>query len=221
MDETTTRSTRHEETPMTTVSRLAPSGTYVLDPATIGIWFTARHAIGPSVHGRFHRVEAVGHLDAGDRRRSRVDVSIDATSVDTGNRRRDRQLRSSFLDSGHHPVLTYAGTGEESACGGGYRVSGELVVRGVTTPLDLTFARLGPLGADLHLTSTWVVSRRELGVVWSSFWDCAVADEVRVGVEAVLRRRPPRELPRIIWSRSTAAPLPRPCFDSGEGVVGA
>ena len=195
------------------------TGTYVLDPTSIRVRFAARHSFGPAVHGRFQHAEGVGHLDADDPSHSRVDLTIDAGGIDTGSRRRDDQLRSRFLDSQRHPRLVFASTGIEPAPGWGYRVTGDLMVRGVTSEVTLTFEPTRQLGPDVRFTSTVVVSRHGLGVVRGSVWDRMVADEVTVMLDVALTRRRPRERPRIIWSGSSLAPVdgsPHTYIDGGR-----
>jgi polyisoprenoid-binding protein YceI len=180
---------------MTTASRTrALTGTYTLDPTSIRIGFVARHVVGPAVHGTFHGVTGSGHLDADRPAGSNVDITVDAASIDTGSARRDAQLRAAFLDVGHHPTIGFTGATVVRAALGGYRVTGHLTLRGVSrvATFDLQPTRphdRAPEGAEVHLTSTCLVSRRAVGVVWDSVWNAFVADRVSVTVEATLGSR--------------------------------
>lgn len=86
---------------------LPPPGAWSLDPAHSTVAAVARHLGISSVHGRF--TEFSGRIDVSeDVQRSRVEASIAADSIDTGNGMRDKHLRSAdFLDAERHPEITY------------------------------------------------------------------------------------------------------------------
>src|SRR5689334_9535002 len=86
-------------------------GTFQIDPAHTRVSFIARHLMVSKVRGGFTSVKgsitiAENPLD------SKVDVEIDAASIDTGVPDRDNHLRSAdFLNVEVHPVLTFRSTG--------------------------------------------------------------------------------------------------------------
>ncbi|MFF5138930.1 YceI family protein [Streptomyces sp. NPDC013157] len=91
-------------------------------------------------------------------------VSIDATSLDTKNKKRDDHLRSAdFFDADNHPEITFAvrsarRTGDE------VKVDGQLTVRGISRPQQAT-AKLVSADADgLTLEAEFQVVREEFGI---------------------------------------------------------
>ncbi|MER6536837.1 YceI family protein [Streptomyces sp. 900105755] len=94
-------------------------------------------------------------------------VTIDAASLDTGNKKRDEHLRSAdFFDAGNHPEITFAvrsarHTGDE------VQVDGQLTVRGVSRPQKAT-AKLVSADADgLTLEAEFQVVREEFGITFN------------------------------------------------------
>src|ERR1051325_653633 len=71
--------------------------TWQIDPAQTNVGFAVRHLMISTVRGRFGRVTVP--VNERDPSRASVDVSIDATSIDTREDQRDTHLRSAdFLD---------------------------------------------------------------------------------------------------------------------------
>src|SRR5262245_44153001 len=86
--------------------REVPSvGTWEIDPSHSEIQFSVRHMMISKVRGRFR--EFAGTIEIGERPEdSRVDVVIEAASIDTRDRTRDEHLRSAeFLDVERFPEV--------------------------------------------------------------------------------------------------------------------
>lgn len=156
---------------MTTATALGElTGDYVLDTARTRIGFTARAALVGKVRGRFDVFEGSARLDGGSPSRSTVRLTIRAASVQTRNTKRDDHLRSGdFLDAGSHPALTFASTRVEPTGGAGFRVTGDLTVRGVTrqvtVDVELTGSGRDQQGSRLAaFTGRTVVDRHDWGV---------------------------------------------------------
>ena len=107
------------------------AGTYEIDPSHSVVEFVVRHLGLAKVRGRFN--EFTGVIEVGeDPTGSRVDVTIQAASIDTRDARRDEHLRTSdFLDVENHPTLEFHST-SVSRRGEDWRVEGDLTIRGVT-----------------------------------------------------------------------------------------
>jgi polyisoprenoid-binding protein YceI len=125
-------------TPPAPAGQLA--GSWLVDAAQSQVLFTARGMAGlVKVPGRFRVVAGTLAFDAGAA--SGV-LSLDATSIDTGNRLRDSHLRSSaFLDAHDNPELRYE-VDSLIVDGASVSIEGELLVAGTRTRLALA--------GDLH-----------------------------------------------------------------------
>ncbi len=153
------------------------TGTYTLDASHSRIGFVARHAMVTKVRGQFTTFEGAGHFDAEDPTNSRLELTIQADSIDTANADRDGHIRSNdFLDMANHPTITFASTAVEVTGDDTYRVTGDLTIRGVTKPVavDFTFtgAAIDPFGNQrIGLEGTTTINRKEWGVNWNAALD--------------------------------------------------
>jgi polyisoprenoid-binding protein YceI len=104
-----------------------------IDAAHSGINFSVRHMVVSKVRGRFAKYTGTVQLDEADLTRSTVQVTIDASSIDTGAPERDTHLRSQdFFDVQTFPDLRYESRRIERLSGDRYRVIGDLTIRDVT-----------------------------------------------------------------------------------------
>ncbi|MCA9620935.1 MAG: YceI family protein, partial [Myxococcales bacterium] len=104
-----------------------------LDTTHSSIGFTVRHMVFAKVRGRFASWQGKVELDPDDLTRARVDVEIDATSIDTGVADRDNHLRSAdFFDVEAYPDIDFRSTSIERLDDENFRIAGELTIHGVT-----------------------------------------------------------------------------------------
>lgn len=150
------------------------TGTYTFDPSHSRVGFVARHAMVTKVRGAFNEVEGTGYLDASDPGNSRLEVTIQAKSIDTRNEDRDNHLRSNdFLDMENHPTIHFVSTAVEPAGDDRFLVTGDLTIRGVTRPVTVDFEFTGsatdPFGNDrIGLEGSTVINRKDWGVNWNA-----------------------------------------------------
>ncbi|MEV5705528.1 YceI family protein [Actinoallomurus sp. NPDC052274] len=148
------------------------SGDYALDTAHTRIGFVARHTIGPKVRGRFEEFKGGGHLDGDDPPKSRVELTIQAGSIQTGNAKRDDLLRSKFLNLKDHPTITFTSTGVRQVDETAFELTGDLTIRGVTKPVTMALEQTGtdhdPQGkARIRVKGSAVIDRADWGVNWT------------------------------------------------------
>ena len=105
------------------------------------ITFTSRHLFGLApVHGTMAMRD--GLVDIADPlTNSSVQVEIDTASFDTGNSRRDEDVRSPrFLDAERYPSMTFTSHRLDRS-DGRWTLTGTLMVRDVARPVSLTIER--------------------------------------------------------------------------------
>jgi polyisoprenoid-binding protein YceI len=135
--------------------------------------FHVRHLMVSKVHGRFTKWSGNLELDEQDLTRSRLDVTIDAASIDTQEPKRDEHLRSAdFLDVTVFPSLTFKSTQITRDGDDSYRVTGDLTIHGVTKPVTLEVeggARVtDPWGGTrTGFSARTSISRKEFGLTWN------------------------------------------------------
>lgn len=157
---------------MTTTTPASLTGTYLLDPAHTRLGLVARLAGVSKVRGAFDAFDGHVYLDFTDPERSSAEVTIDAASVNTGNTRRDRHLRSSdFFDAADHPRITFSSTAADRLDDDRYRLTGELTIKGhtgrVTVDLTHTGTAEDPSGnTRAGFVGQTTVDRRDWGLAW-------------------------------------------------------
>ncbi|QEU97891.1 YceI family protein [Streptomyces kanamyceticus] len=139
-------------------------GTYVIDAKASAVRFRTRSVFGlVPVRGTFAVARgAVTVADAVEE--STVDVAIRADSFDSGLARRDEHVRSAdYLDAAAHPEIVFRGhrirfTGPLAV------LEGELTVRGVSGPVEVSVDAVTVDERRLAVRGTATVDRYALGV---------------------------------------------------------
>ena len=99
--------------------------------------FSVRHLMITNVKGRFAKLEGWAEYDPANPAASRLEVTIDVSSIDTREEKRDAHLRSpDFFDAEKYPKITFTSKQVEKH-GDGLRVHGDLAMHGVTKPVTL------------------------------------------------------------------------------------
>jgi polyisoprenoid-binding protein YceI len=96
---------------------------------------------------------------------ARIELTIDASSLDTANAKRDEHLRSAdFFAIDEHPQVRFTSTGVRESGDGTLHVSGDLHAAGkvVALELDATVAQLDDGRLEIEATTT--VDQRSLGM---------------------------------------------------------
>ena len=155
-----------------------------LDPSDSRTEFRAPNLWGlASVKGRFQPLDGRLEVDGDD---WRMELTLDAASLDTGNGRRDRHLRSAaFFDAEHHPEVRFRSSRVIDQGDGRLEVEGELEAAGERAPLQVEVTVDHADGA-LELDTAAIVDRRQLGMNWSPLG--VIGTSATVNVHARLRR---------------------------------
>jgi polyisoprenoid-binding protein YceI len=149
------------------------TNTWTLDTTHSGIAFSVRHMVVAKVRGRFASWSGTVELDEADVTRSRVEVQVDASSIDTGNAQRDEHLRSAdFFDVQQFPSLRFTSRRVEAVSGERLRVVGDLSLHGVTREVTLDVERGGqakdPWGnRRAGFAATTSILRSDFGLSWN------------------------------------------------------
>ncbi|HEY5834066.1 YceI family protein [Streptomyces sp.] len=178
---------------------------WFFEPSHTGAEFRARHMMVAHVRGQLKNVHGSLEVDPEEPEKARVEATIDATQVYTGQPERDAHLRSAdFFDVEHHPTWTFVGSRVRQASGTEFEVTGNLTVRGVTRSATFDVTYLGQWdtpwwegGRDLGpkrragFTARTRIDRYAFGVSWNDVVDrggvvVSSMVDVVVDVEAVL-----------------------------------
>jgi polyisoprenoid-binding protein YceI len=169
---------------------LPAPGVWEVDPGHAEVAFIGRHFMLAKVRGRFTGVSGAIAV-ADDPTESRLEVTIDMASVDSGDRARDDHLRSAdFFDVENHPVATFRSTAITRSGTSG-TVTGDLAIKDVTRPVTLQVEYLGhvrdPWGADRAVFSAHAtLDREDWGLTWNMVLESGglvVSKEIRLEIE--------------------------------------
>jgi polyisoprenoid-binding protein YceI len=170
-----------------------PAGTYNVDPVHSSVGFEVRHMGIATVRGAFRKfqgtVDATGAAPV-------LQGTVEVASVDTGEPQRDGHLTSpDFFDVENHPEITFRSISGEALDGGQVRLDGEITMKGITKPIELTGV-IGEGGEDpwgnqrIGLELSTVIDRREFDLNWNQTLpngNLLVSNEVKLllGISAV------------------------------------
>ncbi|MDK1344559.1 YceI family protein [Streptomyces sp. 378] len=176
------------------------SGEWVVDPAHSRIGFSVRHAMVTTVRGCFLEYESRLYFDAYDPTRSRADITLFTSSVDTGVEQRDAHLVGrDFLDAVTYPRMRFTSTAVEQTDADLFSMSGELTIKGVTRPVVLDMTYIGsvtdPFGYDrVGFDGTTTINRSDWGLTYNSRLaegGAMVSEKVRLQLDIAAIRTPP------------------------------
>ena len=177
----------------------AATATWQIDPAHTAAGFSVRHMMIATVRGQFKGVTGTVLWDDQDINNSTVDVTIDANTVDTGEPKRDADLKSAnFFDVKNYPTITFKSTKIEKISAGKMKVTGNLTIHGVTKQVVLDVE--GPSGAvkdpwgntRVALNATTTVNRLDYGVKWNAKMDSGgmvVGDDVNINIDLEMTKK--------------------------------
>jgi len=126
------------------------AGDYTIDSAHSRLGFSARHAMVATVRGQFGEFTGTAHVDTANPADSKVEVSIVANSISTGNEQRDGHLLSGdFFETEQYPNITFTST-DVARDGDEWTITGDLTIKGVThsvsVPFEFTGSAQDPFG---------------------------------------------------------------------------
>ena len=147
---------------MTTAAIEQTTTRWTIDPEETHVEFGARAFWGlTTVHGRFDRF--AGSYETGPEDAT-IELTIEADSLDTGNKTRDKHLRSSsFFHVTEHPRLRFASTRVHEVGDGVLHVGGRLEAAGTSVWLEFP-ANVRHAADGLQIEATTTVDQRDLGM---------------------------------------------------------
>jgi polyisoprenoid-binding protein YceI len=144
------------------------------------------------VHGHFKTWTGTLETDEANHANSKVEVSIDAASIDTKEPQRDDHLRSAdFFDAANYPKITFESTSVQQVDSEHFKVNGNLTLRGVTKPVTLDTEFFGrqkdPYGGlRVGFSAKTSISRKEFGLTFNIPLEgggLAVSDKVEITLD--------------------------------------
>jgi polyisoprenoid-binding protein YceI len=169
------------------------TSTWQIDPVHSTVQFKVKHMMISNVKGEFTSVTGTLELNETDVTKSKLEASIDATTINTRDPQRDAHLKSAdFLETEKFPVLTFKSTSVSKETNGDLAVEGELTIHGVTRnvvfDVEAPSARQkDPWGnTRIGLSATTRINRKDFGLIWNTALETGgilVGDEVTITLD--------------------------------------
>jgi polyisoprenoid-binding protein YceI len=166
-----------------------------LDKAHSDIQFAVRHMMISTVRGRFEEFDGTFEVNEADPIQSKIEVVIQAASINTKEPQRDADLRSpNFLEVEKYPTLTFKSTRIEKIDDAHARIIGDLTIKDITKEvvLDVEYAgqAKSPWGTvSAGFTATTQIDRKDWGLTYNAVLETGgvlVGDEVKITIELEL-----------------------------------
>ena len=172
----------------TTETLIAPAGTWQLDAVHSQVGFEIAYLSG-TFKGQFRKFD--GKLVVADDDQATLEGTVRVASVDVKDENLAAHLQSpDFFDAEQHPVLGFTAA-DISLDGENVNVRGELTIKGVTKPTEVTGTVAAPLtdayGRErVGLTLATTIDRTAFGVDWNialPTGEPSLADDVTITAE--------------------------------------
>ena len=142
----------------------AQAAEYMIDPGHSFVIFEVGHLGIGKAHGMFRKTTGTFDPDAG-----KLEVTIDATSIFTANKKRDDHLKGpDFFNTKQFPKITFMGKKVQKK-GKKYMITGDLTIKGKTKTVTLAMMKVGE-GKDpwgkfrAGFSGTLTINRIDFGV---------------------------------------------------------
>jgi polyisoprenoid-binding protein YceI len=181
---------------------LASATEYAIDATHSTASFTVKHMMVSTVRGEFGKISGTASWNKPDYSDAKVDVTIDASTIDTREPKRDAHLKSAdFFDVAKFPTLTFKSKRVEKGKEKGHlALVGDLTMHGVTKEVTFDVAQPSaemktPFGTTVvGAEAKAKINRKDFGLVWNKTLDgggVLVSDDVNIDVNLELSKKAP------------------------------
>lgn len=172
----------------------APANSWRIDRGHSELTFSIRHMVS-RVRGQFNSWSGTITGDLNDWESAVVDVTIDASSIDTNHERRDADLRGrDHFAVETFPTMRFRSTKVERD-GERLRMTGDLTMRGVTKSVVLEGHLTGTAQergrTRVGFAASTTINRKDFGLVWNRAVEAGgwlIGDEVKIDISVAAVR---------------------------------
>jgi polyisoprenoid-binding protein YceI len=183
---------------LASLSAVAQTSNWNIDPAHSTAQFTVRHLGISNVSGSFTKVSGSVVLNDKDVTQSQVSASIDVNSIDTRVEMRDKDLKSpNFFDVEKYPTIEFKSKKIVSNAGN-LQLIGDLTIHGtsreVTLDLDGPTPELtDPWGNSRRgISASTSINRKDFNLVYNNTLktgEAVIGDNVKIQIDAELVKK--------------------------------
>ncbi|OYU75064.1 MAG: polyisoprenoid-binding protein [Alphaproteobacteria bacterium PA3] len=165
-----------------------PAGVYEVEPTHTSVHWRIDHS-GLSIYtARFDRIAGTINFNPLNPTTSSADITIDATSVNTGLPKHDANIAKQVFKAETNPTITFKSTSLTATSATTGTMTGDLTVAGVTKPVTLNVTyNAGRMSVmkqrqNIGFSATGSIKRSEWGMNnWINF---GIGDQVDLIIEA-------------------------------------
>ena len=176
----------------------AQTSVWEIEPSHAKIGFSIAHFGISETEGKFHTYEGKVLTSEDDFSDAQVELTIDASSIDTENKQRDDHLRSAdFFETEKYPHIKFVSTELVPNGENKYLLKGNFTMHGVTKPVVLDAWYRGtvvdPWGnTKAGFLVTGSINRKEFGLTWNTVLEAgglAVGETVELECNVELQKK--------------------------------
>ena len=175
---------------------LASAADWTIDGSHTAVDFKVRHMMVSWVRGSFRKVSGSVQLDHSNLSASSAQITIEASSVDTGNAKRDKHLcDADFFDVEKHPTITFKSSSVRKAGSDSFEFVGELTMLGTTREIVMLVSDVAaPIqtsrgGTKTGASARFEIKRSDFGMQYSRLMEAGglvVGDVVKLSIDVEL-----------------------------------
>jgi polyisoprenoid-binding protein YceI len=172
---------------------------YDIDSTHSSAHFSVRHLMISNVKGEFTKVTGTVTWDPDNPSASKVEATIDVSSLHTRDEQRDGHLKSAeFFDLAQYPDIRFVSKSVQPDGHEEYLVKGDMTIHGVTREVALHVEGPTPEVKDpwgnlkAGAAATAKINRKDFGLGWNAPLETGgvvVGEEVKINLEVELTRR--------------------------------
>jgi polyisoprenoid-binding protein YceI len=192
-------SSAKKENLMSTATTAATAVTYTIDPAHSGAGFKIRHFMVAYIRGGFSGVTGDVIFDAANPANTKINASIDATTLHTHDEKRDAHVKGAdFLETDKYPKITFVSKRVTADGKNQWKVTGDLTLHGVTKEATLDVESAGVEAKDpwgnlrTGAEATTTIKRSDFGLKFNAPLETGgvmLSDEVQVHMDIELIKK--------------------------------
>ena len=160
-----------------------------IDDSNSVVGFGVKHLMVSTVHGRFNKFSGKIDWNEDDLANSTVEASVVTSTVETGDKSRDKHLRApDFFDIQNYHTMDFKSTRIKQVAPTKYRLTGNLTIKNVTKEITFEVDYIGRSGKAFSANSApfkavAMINRKDFGLSWSPTVETGgimVADKIKI-----------------------------------------
>ena len=170
---------------------------YKIDGSHSKAQFSVKHLMVSNVRGEFGKLSGTIDYDEKNPAATKIEATMDATTINTGVGQRDDHLRSAdFFDVAKFPTLSFKSKSAQKTSDG-LAVTGDLTMHGVTKEVVLNVEGPSPEMKDpwgnqrRGATATAKLKRSDFGLTWNKALETGgvvVGDDIAITIDVEASR---------------------------------